>query len=93
MDPKVAKIMEKIQFEPGQGSTLPDFRGQNTRRGLGYKSDEEKPKVKKKGLKLIDCFVKASGYQGEPEPIEVNGVIVPGFEIVQDMLVLDNYDP
>ena len=27
VDPKVAKIMEKMQFEPGQGSTLPDFKG------------------------------------------------------------------
>lgn len=30
--------------------------------------------------------MKASGYQGEPEPVEVNGIVVPGFEIFQDLL-------
>ena len=34
----------------------------------------------------MECFVKASGYQGEPEPIVINGVVVPGFEIFQDIL-------
>ena len=53
---------------------------------MGYKSDEDKLKTKKKGLKLIECFVKATGYQGEPEPVAVNGVIVSGFEIFQDVL-------
>ena len=86
VDPKVARIMQKMKFEPGQGSTLPDFKGQNTRKGLGYHFDEDKPKVKKKGLKLMECFVRASGYQGEPEPVEVNGIVVPGFEIFQDIL-------
>ena len=69
VDPKVAKIMEKMKFEPGQGSALPDFKGQKTRRGLGYRSDEDKPKTKKKGSDLNEYFVKASGYQGEPEPV------------------------
>ena len=78
--------MEKMQFEPGQGSKLPDFRGQTTHRGLRYNSDEDKPKIKKKNLKLVDYFAKASGYQGELEPVEVNGIVVPGFEIFQDML-------
>ena len=86
MDPKVARIMGKMKYEPGEGSKLPDFRGQTTRKGLGYKSDEEKSKVKKKGLKLMDCFVKASRYQWEPEPVEVNGIVVPGFEIFQDVI-------
>ena len=86
VDPKVAQIMEKMKFEPGQGSTLPNFKGQNTRRGLGYRSDEDKPKAKKKGLKLMECFVKALGYQGEPEPVVINGVVVPRFEIFQDIL-------
>lgn len=62
MDSRVARIMKKMKFEPGEGSKLPDFRGQTTRKGLGYTSDEENPKIKKKGLKLADCFVKASGY-------------------------------
>ena len=82
--------MEKMKFEPGTGSNvggiLPDFKGQTTWKGLRYKSDEDKPKAKKKGLKLMEWFVKATGYQGEPEPVEVNGIVVPGFEIFQDML-------
>ena len=86
VDPNVARLMGKMKFEPGEGSKLPYFRGQTTWRGLGYKSDEEKPKVKKKWLKLMECFVRASGYQGEPEPVEVNGIVVPGCEIFQDML-------
>ena len=57
VDPKVARIMEKMKFEPGQGSALPNFKGQTTRRGLGYQSDEDKPKVKKKGLTLMESGV------------------------------------
>ena len=45
VDPKVARIMEKMKYEPGEGSKLPDFRGQTIKRGLGYKSDDEKPKI------------------------------------------------
>ena len=86
MDPKVARIMEKIKYEPSEGSKLPYFRGHTTQRGLGYNSDEEEPKIKKKGLKLRSCFVKASWYQGEPESIGINRIMVPDFEIFQDML-------
>ena len=39
VDPKVARIMGKMKYEQGEGSKLPDFRGQTTRRGLGYRSD------------------------------------------------------
>ena len=53
---------------------------------MGYRSDEDKPKAKKKGLELTECFVKALWYQGAPEPVEVNKIVVPGFEIFQDML-------
>ena len=39
VDPKVARIMEKVKFEHGTGSgvggALPDFRGQTSGRGLG----------------------------------------------------------
>ena len=52
---------------------LPDFKGQKTRWGLGYQYDEDKPKAKKKGSDLKEYFVKASGYQREPEPVEVTG--------------------
>ena len=44
--------MEKMKFEPGTGSSvggaLPDFKGQTTIRGLGYKFDEDKLKAKEK---------------------------------------------
>ena len=53
---------------------------------MGYDSDRDEPKIKKKSLKLADYFVKASGYQGDPEPMEINGIVVPEFEIFQDML-------
>ena len=86
LDPRVARIMEKMKFESGEGSKLPAFRGQTTRRGLGYNSDEEKPKVKKKGFKMMEYFLKASRNQREPEPVEVNGIVVPGFEIFQDLM-------
>ena len=84
--------MEKINYMPdvglgahGQGiKTLPDFKWQTTKKGLGYHSDEEGRKPRKKSMKLNDYFVMV-GYQGEPEPCKVNGVIVPGFEIFVDV--------
>ena len=95
MDPKVAKIMKKMDYKPntglgakGQGvSTLPDFRGQTSRKGLGYQSSQEKPKPK--GSKLMDYFVKAK-YQGALEPCEINGVTMPGFEIFDDVVEWKN---
>ena len=75
VDPKVTKIMEKMDYKPntglgatGQGViTLPNFKGQMSRKGLGYRSSLEKPKPN--GSKLMDYFVKAK-YQGTPEPCE-----------------------
>ena len=56
-------IIEKMKFEAGKssgvGGTLPNFKGQTTGRGLGYKSDKDKTKTRKKWLKLTECFVKA----------------------------------
>ena len=65
VDPKIAKIMEKMDYKPntglgtkGQGiSTLPDFKRQTSRKGLGYQSGQEK--TEPKGSKLMDYFVKA----------------------------------
>ena len=45
---------KRIKYEPNEGSKLPDFRGQTTLRHLGYNSDEEEPKTKKRGLELMD---------------------------------------
>ena len=91
VDPKVTKIMEKMDYKPntglgamGQGViTIPDFKGHTSRKGLGYQSGSEKPRPK--GSKLMDYFVKAK-YQGAPEPCEVNGVTIPGFEIFDDVV-------
>ena len=91
VDPKVAKIMRKMDYKPNAGlgarrqgiSTLPNFKGQTSRKGLGFQSALEKPKPK--GSKLMDYFVKAK-YQGTPEPCEVNGVTMPGFEIFDDVV-------
>ena len=91
VDPRVARIMKMMKYEPSEGSKLPDFRGQTTRKGLGYDSDIDEPKVRKKSLKLSDYFVKASCYQGEPEPVEVNGIkveieIEPGILMIKQKI-------
>ena len=79
---------------------LPDFKGQDNTKGLGYKGVGLSKIARRRffnrnnllrnvGL-LKDSFVKEGKgkyYLGEKEPVKVAGINVPGFEIFKEQIV------
>ena len=107
-DPRVSSIIKKMNYRPGQGlgknelgnPKLPDFKGQDNTKGLGYKGVglskiERRRFFSRNNLlrnvgPLKDSFVKEGKgkyYLGEKEPVKVAVINVPGFKIFKEQIM------
>ena len=67
-------------------SSFSNFKGQTSEVSLRYKPLEDKKVHKGPGSWFIHFILKDGIYQGEKEPVVINGVMTPRFGIFSDII-------